>query len=299
MTKKKSRLAEEKKIEAKGGDVFYPPWAELRAEDREEEPSVILTVTDPDGNVVRRVAGPVKAGFHRVAWDLRYPPSSPLRPPRTGPEAELESIFMPPPRGPLAMPGTYTVTLEKKVDGVVTKLGEPASFTAAVLGTSTLPPPDHAKALEFERKVARLQRAVLGSAELSKEAEHRLQMLEKALFDTPASDAALMARARELTLKLKGIEEQLSGDRVLAKYQEPTPPCIVQRVQRIVHSLWASTSAPTGTQQRGYEIAGQEFGPVLANLRSLVDVDLKDLESKAEAAGAPWTTGRVPDWKPE
>lgn len=299
LTKKKARQAEEKKIAAKGGDVFYPPWDALKAEEREEEPSIVLTVTDGAGNVVRRLDGPVKAGFHRVAWDLRYPASNPTRPAPARPEDEPESIFAPPLRGPLAMPGTYTVTLEKKTDGAVTKLAEPVSFTAEVLGTASLPPPDRAKALEFEKKVARLQRAVLGSVELSKEVERRLEMLQKALFDTSSADPTLMTRTKELSLNLKGIQEQLSGDRVVAKYQEPVPPSISERVQRIVHALWSSTSAPTGTQQRGYGIAAQQFVSVLANLRTLVDADLKELETKAEAAGAPWTTGRVPTWKPE
>ena len=299
LTKKKARHADEKKIAAKGGDVFYPSWDALRAEEREEEPAIVLTVTDGAGNVVRRLDGPVKAGFHRVAWDLRYPASNPTRPAPAQPEDDPESIFKPPRRGPLTMPGTYTVTLEKRTDGALTKLAEPVSFAAEVLGTASLPAPDRAKALEFERKASRLQRAVLGSVELSKEAERRLEMLQKALFDTPSADPALMARTRELTLNLKGIQEQLSGDRVIAKHQEPVPPSISERVQRIVDALWSSTSAPTGTQQRGYEIAAQQFAPVLASLRTLVDADLKQLETKAEAAGAPWTTGRVPMWTSE
>ena len=299
LTRKKSRQAEEKKIAAKGGDVFYPPWDALKAEEREEEPAIVLTVTDGAGNVVRRLSGPVKAGFHRVAWDLRYPASNPTRPAPARPEDDPESLFAPPLRGPLAMPGNYAVTLEKRVDGATTKLAEPVSFTAEVLGTASLPAPDRTKALEFEVKVARLQRAVLGSVELSKEAERRLEMLQKALFDTPSADPALTARVTELSLKLRQIQEQLSGDRVTAEYQEPVPPSISARVQRIVHALWSSTSAPTGTQQRGYEVASRQFAPVLSNLRTLVDADMTELETKAEAAGAPWTTGRVPTWKPE
>jgi hypothetical protein len=46
-------------------------------------------------------------------------------------------------------------------------------------------------------------------------------------------------------------------------------------------------------------VAAQEFAPVLEKLRVLVETDLKALESKAEAAGAPWTQGRVPAWKAE
>jgi hypothetical protein len=37
-----------------------------------------------------------------------------------------------------------------------------------------------------------------------------------------------------------------------------------------------------------------EFGRVLERIRQLVDVDLKALEAAAEAAGVPWTSGRIP-----
>jgi hypothetical protein len=37
---------------------------------------------------------------------------------------------------------------------------------------------------------------------------------------------------------------------------------------------------------------------VLADLHALIETDLVRLEHAADAAGAPWTPGRVPDWKP-
>ena len=55
-----------------------PEWEELRAEDREEEPAILLTVLDGEGGVVRRLSGPTAAGLHRLAWDLRFPPSVPV-----------------------------------------------------------------------------------------------------------------------------------------------------------------------------------------------------------------------------
>ena len=129
--------------------------------------------------------------------------------------------------------------------------------------------------------------------------ERRIELLSKALLDTPAADPGLLMRARELGLGLKDLQEQLSGDEVVSKHQEPVAPSIVGRVQRVVESQWSSTSAPTGTQRRAYEIASQGFVTVLEKLRTLVETDLKGLEAKAEAAGAPWTPGRVPEWKPE
>ena len=35
-----------------------------------------------------------------------------------------------------------------------------------------------------------------------------------------------------------------------------------------------------------------------AQARTLVEQDLKRVEDQAEAAGVPWTSGRVPVWKP-
>jgi hypothetical protein len=51
--------------------------------------------------VVRRVTGPVKAGFHRVAWDLRYPPAR-----ATELKPEEPDRFHEPPLGPMGAPGT-------------------------------------------------------------------------------------------------------------------------------------------------------------------------------------------------
>ena len=79
-TKKKARQEAEKEA-AKEGRRRRPTRRadELRAEAERGGARVLFTVTDADGNVVRRLTGPATAGFHRVAWDLRFPPSNPTR----------------------------------------------------------------------------------------------------------------------------------------------------------------------------------------------------------------------------
>jgi hypothetical protein len=77
------------------------------------------------------------------------------------------------------------------------------------------------------------------------------------------------------------------------------PPSITTRVRGIVEGHWTTTQAPTGTQVRAYEIAAAEFVPLLAELTRLIETDLPALERQAEAAGAPWTPGRVPRFTPE
>jgi hypothetical protein len=86
---------------------------------------------------------------------------------------------------------------------------------------------------------------------------------------------------------------------VIRAHNEADPPAIVDRVGQVVGGHWSSTSAPTQTHMENYHLAAQAFAPVLNDLRQLIEVDLKNLENKMEAADAPWTPGRVPVWKPE
>ncbi len=227
-----------------------------------------------------------------MAWDLRYPAPDPTV---LEPSTEY-APYSATPTGPLATPGTYQVSLARRVDGKRTPLGEPVTFTAEILGSSSLPPADRDALLAFQQKAGRLQRAVLGTVEVSKEAHSRLDHLKQALDDTPGADPALADQARALEARLNDLEVALSGDKVVAGYQEPTPLSIVSRARSTVS--WDSTSAPTETQQRAYAIAAEQFADALGELRALVG-DLEALEAKAEAAGAPWTPGRVPVWSPE
>src|SRR6185369_1472147 len=135
--------------------------SDLSAEEEEEAPAIIFTVSDASGNVVRRLTGPITAGMQRVSWDLRYPPAS--LPPPANPDTE--DPFNEGPAGPLVMPGTYKVSFARRVDGVITTLGQAQDFQVTVEGQENMTPADRAALVEFQQKVARLQRAVNGALE--------------------------------------------------------------------------------------------------------------------------------------
>jgi hypothetical protein len=75
------------------------------------------------------------------------------------------------------------------------------------------------------------------------------------------------------------------------------PPSISDRVGDIVGSQRTAIARPTQTQINQYSAAAQEFEITLAQLRQLIEVDLARLEKEMEAAGAPWTPGRIPEWR--
>ena len=90
---------------------------------------------------------------------------------------------------------------------------------------------------------------------------------------------------------------KLVDDEVLAKRNESTYPGISARVGEVVYGMWTSTSAPTNSYRQNYQIASEEFKPVLETLKRLVEIELKVLESEMNKLNSPWTPGRVPDWK--
>jgi hypothetical protein len=200
--------------------------------------------------------------------------------------------------GPLVLPGTYEVTLEKEAAGEVSVLAGPERFDVVPLETATIPVPDRGAVLEFQRSVASLRRSLDAATRVAGEAGTRLANLRAAVRATPGVDQALMAEIDGMQVRLDAIQIEFRGDRILSRLDRPVPPSISGRLRTITGELWNTTSAPTGTQREQYRFAGEAFERVLPELRALVEEDIPAFEARLDDAGAPWTPGRrVPDWK--
>jgi len=284
-TRRDQRREQERRTARQGGDVLYPSWEELKAEDREEKPVILLTIRDEDGNVVRRLAGADSAGIHRSTWDLRYPGYTASGIDREG-------------NGPLVVPGTYTVSIEKRVDGVTTQLMAPTEFQVEQLGMPSLPPAQREAVLAFQRRTGELQRAVIGANGAAREAADRIAEIKAVIEVWPDADPTLREEARTLELRLRDLQERLTGDPTKPQRNEPGMPGILDRIEQIIGGHWSTTYGPTETHRRNYEVAAEQFSAIYDQLRTLIEVDLVTLEDKLEASGAPWTSGRhLPRWQ--
>ncbi|HEX9632496.1 MAG TPA: hypothetical protein VGA02_08510, partial [Gemmatimonadales bacterium] len=286
-TRRAERQQAERAAARRGEDVFYPSWDALRTEDHQEDPAIIVTVTDPEGRVVRRLTGPTGAGLQRVTWDLRYPSSAPVTSARGGGGGGFGGFGFGGGAGPYVVPGTYTVAIAKLVDGVVTPLGQ--SQTVELYQLDPVATPRTPAALAFEQRSAALQRAVLGANAAAGEAASRVELLQRALHGTPGATAPLLTDVRALDDTLRSLQWALNGDPTMERRQESSPPSLSDRLRRITGGWASSLGDPSANQQRQYEIIAGEFGGILTRLRRTVEVDLKRAEDAAEAAGAPWT----------
>ena len=283
---------ERRKEAEKEEDWTYPTLEEFRAEDREREPVVWLVVRNSAGEVVRRIEGSREAGIHRTNWDLRWPYSGPV-----SLTSERRPYWMPPLRGPLATPGEYTVELVRIIDGQKATLAHPVKFSVKALDLGTFADDDKAGTLAFEMQVADLHRAVTGAIKAAGEAQNRINHLRVAIKETPDSSGSMIERLEKINADLDALLVSLRGDPTLGRRAAPAPDSINDQVMNIVWGQWGVTTAPTGTMRESYDAAADRFELTLTKLRSLIERDLYKLETELERTGAPWTPGRVPNWR--
>jgi hypothetical protein len=227
-----------------------------------------------------------------VAWDLRYPAA------RVKEHKEEPEDFFPDAAdaGPLVLPGTYSVRMFEKVGGAVTEVAGPQSFKVTTPNSASMNAADRTAQEEFLKKVAGLYRAQYGATKTAEDIQTRLKQIREALRETPAVEKQLGSVADSLEQQDRQILRALRGDQEIAKRNEPVPSSINDRVNSIIEGERFSLAKPTQSHIDQYNIAATEFGDTLARLRTLVEADLAKLEKDMEAAGAPWTPGRVPQW---
>jgi photosystem II stability/assembly factor-like uncharacterized protein len=272
----------------KGEDVPLPSLEELRAEEVAPEPAILLVVRDQAGAVVRRIEGPAERGFHRISWDLRYPPYDPI-------ELEERTDLPPwaePPAGPMAAPGTYTVELARLEGDAPELLSGPVRFEVEPIFESSLPSDGFPETLAFQRRTGELyHRARAAAAELAR-ARQRLDHLERAIRVGPGVDLELLGDVRDLRSTVDEVALELLGDRLLGRLQQPSPPSVLDRLQIAIGGHWSSRHGPTESHRRAVEIAGETLDRLLPILTTAVEEELPALEERVEAAGGRYTPGR-------
>ena len=292
-TKKEKRQDAEKEAAKKNQTLPYPTNDELRAEAEEAKPELYFVVYDESGTAIRRVDGSVDSGFQRAVWNLRYPASRVHAHSNEGEEDDFPSATD---QGPLVLAGNYSVRVFEKVDGAVTEVAGPQPFKVVTEGASAMTAADRTAQEEFLRKAARLYRAVNGALHTAEDVESRLKTIREALREVPAVEKQLGAVADSIEQRDREILRALRGDLEIARRNENVPSSIDQRVISIMEGERFSLQKPTQSHVDSYNIAAAEFVDQLAKLHVLVEVDLAKLERDMEAAGAPWTPGRVPEW---
>lgn len=291
-TVKEKRQATEKEKIKKGEAVYYPSMDSLRLEDQQVQPHLLFTITDEAGNTVRRLKASAKKGLARIVWDFRTAPKGPV----DFTPFDESQVFNSPDQGILVLPGTYKVSLSKFEDGVYTELVPPQPFNIKALNMAGMPAADKKALFEFGKKVEELHRAADAADSYRSEQANRLKYMKQAVMETAGADQKMLADMIALERRLAEVSRVLNGDASLSRREFEAPTSINARIGSMIGAVVGSSSAPTKTSLDSYEAAAKQFAPLLKEVKSIGEA-VKLLEQKLEQSGAPYTPGRIPDWK--
>ncbi|HSW29636.1 MAG TPA: hypothetical protein VLH75_09170 [Longimicrobiales bacterium] len=286
-TLEEKRQEAEKKLAEAGQPIPYPSFEAMRAEDQEEDPYLLFTISDDEGNVVRRLKTAPRKGVNRIAWDLRWPPEVPVD--LSGPGEE--NPFSDPDAGPLVTPGTYTVSLSKVMDGVAEVLAGPRELKVVPLNNATLAAEDKDALLTFQKEAGSAYREILAASRRLGDASGRIRHAKEAIRLTPALPEAVLADARALERRIAEMRITLSGDGSVAARQFETPPSIMDRIGFVIYASYSATQAPGDAQRTLVRDALSKYRGLTPQIDALWR-DLEALEARLEAAGAPYTPNR-------
>ena len=283
-----SKKAKRKQIEKakmdKGKAVGFPGWEAVETERREMTPRVIFEVKDREGNTVRRVQGPSTKGFHRVAWDLRYP----------SPKAVTVEKSSEQGSGFLAPPGTYSVTMYAQADGKTTQLSETQQFDVVPLRTGALPTKGYSQIADFWRQYEQTVKRASAVQVTVGNTLKKIARMQTALEQSNADVGNLDSRLHDIRSSILEMDEALSGNRSKMEPGEKNNPTVGNRLFVVQRVIEYSTYGPTATAVENLALAQEALDNIYSQLNQN-KMDLDALSRRLTKAGAPWVEGdRIP-----
>jgi len=223
-----------------------------------------------------------------VAWDLRFPAIQPVSlADKIDPDRQ--------PEGFLAAPGTYSVSLSKRVNGKTTKLVSAQEFEVERLRDGALPGADTEEVVAFWERTAHLQRNVTAASNSVNGLHRKVRGLKRAIARTRSAPEDLDEQWQAIRAELFEIEEAMSGNQSMNEVGQELPPTVQGRLRKVLTGIGNSTYGPTETHKDVLGFAETDFDDLRDRIIVLIETDIPELEKCILEAGGPWVPGgRIP-----
>ena len=276
-------LEDMRKIREKKSQSF-PGWEALEQERRQQGPEIILAIKDDQGRNVRTVKGKNKKGFNRVSWNLTYPNMSGELLEKKSGNSWGRSEFM-------VTPGTYSVTLAKRENGVITELAPAREFEVVSLRDGALPRASFEEIDAFRDSYFEFKENLTASRQVLSKDMKMVDAMKRAFDKGQVSSAELAEKIEKTRMDLLALDERLTGNKTKGEIGEagdPTPQS-ADGVAR--NALGSSTYGPTGTHKATLELAKERLSAIQAELKQIDQTTIPGLIKELQEAGAPWIEG--------
>ncbi len=280
VSKKATRIKAEKKI-GLDKDIPFPGYEALDEEIMEILPSIQITIKDAEGIVVQKIKGTTKKGINRINWNLKISSKNVIQ---LGKKTDSGGNWLG--GGFMAMPGTYTATLSKVVDGEVTELSEPMSFDVIPLYEQTIEGADYNEMASFQKEVIALQQDITVFETALETNLEMIKAMKTALSRSDKEDKEFEKNLYEIYIQLFTLKQKLEGSEARNQVGEKNPPNPNERMFVGMRAMLTSLYGPTEMHKQMIEIGKSEFASIKKQLAELSD-KLLGYENKLKALGAP------------
>nr|MCU0366647.1 hypothetical protein [Bacteroidales bacterium] len=289
------RKDKEKKLFEKGEFIAQPTPLELSMEEKEIRPYLIFTITDEEGNIIRKLYKSASKGVSKITWNFTYAGYQPVSVTKFDPVSEGGRGGRWGGGGISVMPGKYFVSMAMYAKGEVKELAGPEPFVCTPLDIVSMPAKDPAARDKWIREATALARSAYGAISYIGELDVKINTIMQVIHQTPEAPAALMQEAVAVNNEIGEILYLVRGISVGASTEEtpPSPVSLSARLSTMSRSLYGNTGDISGIADQQYQVLKKEFPALLDRIQKAGNA-VDGLNAKLDEIDAPWTSGRVP-----
>lgn len=261
----------------KSKDVPFPGWEALDAELNESKPEIVLVIQNSSGETIEQMSAPFKKGINRVSWGLNVKLPTALRATAKNNYSDIWTI---------AEPGTYTVSMYKRVDGTLTDLGQKQQFEVERIRKNTLTNPMASKHKAYYESIAALTKKVKAYDHKFNKANKRVAAYKKSLGYVNEQRTTLTKEVYDLVETMNSLKREIDGSSSRAEVGEKDNVSLNSRLYNSRGGWYPNTYGPTELHMESFKMATELFKRLQPKVDAYV-AKVNSVGKQLESAGAP------------
>ena len=284
MSIKSKRQKMERKI--KNEDIPFPGWDALDKEISESGSEAVLMISDSNGKLVDVVSGPLRKGLHRVNWGLRSSIATTMNVSQSAPRRGRWGRSSGGGMMSAVDPGSYQVTLYKRIGGVLTELAGPVNLEVERIRKNVLTNPMANKHEEYNKALAELTTSVRISEHLFKKAIARVATYERSLKQVKENRVELTESVYMLREQMYRLQKDFGGSVAKAQIGEKDRLTLMDRLSSARGGYGGNSYGPTELHMQSFEMAKEMFDRAKPKMDDFIK-QVQSLGKMLEKAGGP------------
>lgn len=280
-TAKEVRKEKETSLNKNKADIPFPGWDALDAERQEKAAQVVLSIQDSQGNVINKISQKASQGSHRMAWNFSH----------FNPYSISDSPSSYRGGGALAKPGTYQASLSLVQNGEVTPLDGPISFEVKALREGVLKGISHEEYNAYLTEITQVYKSISAVRDVLSESGKMHKAMVTALAQAKILPGTLEPKLEALKLDLTRINQSISGSPSRREVGERNPAGIQSFLSNAMVGL-RNSYGPTPLHKKSLKIAKELLVQLRAEVKSISEVRIPEIEAALKAADAPYILGQ-------